>query len=245
MSVFLDHFYIRPTQKSYEQLKEIFKDLIGENVFQSGEHRDEEGSWGGFYIHFEKGSFLEVLNPEYCPKSQSVGLGMTCAKEYRGHFVNHVADILSENGKDVVREALPEVDPDMNICKPRPQDHLSVWSVEYSDRWFKEWGSNISKMGLLSPFESFSRASFTLPQASQVEIQDNLFWIDERLLGGQAIDMASQSGALTSVSFVTGDKSQCELEFILGDQVADIDINEEDFSFKVKDGVATLTTQLL
>ena len=244
MSVYLDHFYIRPTKKSYDSLKDTFEKLIGAELFQYGEFESEGNKYAGFYVHFENGSFLEVLDPEISTASQAVGLCMTCEKEYRGHFLEQIKSVLTGSGKEVEFKKFPEEDPTLTICRPTAKNYISAWGVEYSDQWMKDWGSQVSKLGLLSPFESFFSASFTYPKIALAELQDNLSWIDDRMIGGPAISLPLKDGNATNVSFNEGDSAQCKMSFIVGVDCDPVDISGEDFSFTIDKGMATLETSL-
>jgi hypothetical protein len=241
MSVYIDHIYIKPTKTAYQELFSTFKNMIGEDLFQFGEFEADGEKWGGFFVYFENGSFLEILDPEVSKASQAVGLCMTCEKEYRGHFLDQIGDVLQ--GKDVEFRSIPEEDTAFKICRLKPSSYLTSWGVEYSDTWYKEWGSRGSKLGLLSPFESFENLQFIYPQDQTNHIQDNLSWIDPRLLE-QNLALPLKGGKATDISFVEGEKPQAKISFSVEEEVKDFEITGEGFSFVVRDGIAAINTDL-
>jgi len=243
MSVYVDHFYIKPTKEAYTKLFDSFQTIIGEDLFQHGEFEVDGKSWSGFYVYFENGSFLEVLDPEISVGSQSVGLCMTCEKEYRGHFLPQVQDALT--GKNTEYMMVPVEAPLLSICRIRPYSYLSSWGVEYSDQWMKEWGSQSSKLGLLSPFESFQSLTFVYPKEYVTNVEDNLSWIDPRLTSEENIALPLKGGSSTSVAFLEGRNPSCTISFTTEEDLEDFEISGEGFSFIVKNGVAAINTELM
>lgn len=242
MSVYLDHVYIKPTEEAYDNLFNIFKKVVGEDLLQHGEFDDGQQSWGGFYLYFDNGSFLEVLNPKFCQDSQSVGLCISCEKQYRGHFLNQIEDVLV--GKEIEKKTFSEDGNDFSICRLSPERYITTWGAEYSDQWFKEWGSRSNKFGLLYPLESIRSLKFTYPTEQKVKVQDNLEWIDPRACSGEITLPLRDSGA-TSLAFEKGKSAQCELSFFFdSDEIEDFEISGEGYSVVASEGVISLVANL-
>jgi len=242
MSVYIDHIYIKPTKEAYTSLFTTFKSMVGEELFQFGEYEADGEKWGGFYVYFENGSFLEVLDPDISTNSQSVGLCMGCEKEFRGHFLSQIGEVLQ--GKDVEFRNIPEEETSFSICRLRPSKYLTSWGVEYTDRWYKEWGSRSNKLGLLSPFESFENMTFTYPEVEESFIEDNLSWIDPRLMEAQKLPMPLKGGKATDLAFVKGESAQATISFSVDEDVDCFSVDGEGFSFSIEGGVASLSTKL-
>lgn len=242
MSVYIDHIYIKPTKASYEKLYQTFKSMIGEDLFQFGEFEADGQKWAGFFVYFENGSFLEILDPEISKESQTIGLCMGCEKEFRGHFLNQIGEVLA--GRDIEFRKIPEEETALSICRLKPSRFFTTWGVEYTDQWYKEWGSRGAKLGLLSPFESFEKMTFSYPESNKIEVQDNLSWIDPRLMESGHLPLPLKGGKATDVSFVAADKAQANISFSVESEVENFEINEEGLSFSIENGMASLRTDL-
>ncbi len=218
MSVYLDHIYIKPSETAYKEAFKYFQEILPEEIFVHGESDDPEMPWGGFYIYLKNGFFVEFLDPRVCAEAKKVGMSFSCLKEFRGNFLKLINS--SNEGKNLENVALPEEEPMINICRLHEGDFLSTWGSEYSDLWYKEWGAQIAKYSMLSPFGATSHIEVHTHENNHPSVSSHFNWIDPRIGGGESVMMPlqSESTGLTFNYFSEG-KELVLLDFELDEKV--------------------------
>lgn len=219
MSVYSDHLVIKPKIETYKEIFNYFKNLIPEEIFVYGSDLDGEHPWSGFFVYFENGFFVEFQNPDICLDSKKVGLSFTCQKEFRENFLAVVKEGISGRIKEI---SIPSAEPMVDILAVDEGKTFSTWASVYSDDWYKNWGSQISKFGLLSPFCKINNITISSESSLKDDAVLNFSWIDPSLPSGSLISLP-----------ITG--SQCDFSLQYLDNIKGVEVLVD---FEVEDLVS-------
>lgn len=242
MSVYMDHLSIKTKKNNYQAAFEFFRKLLPEEIFIHGEELESNSPWAGFFLYFDGGFFLEFPNPDICLKSKSLGLSFTCVKDFRESFL----DVMVANATSKFeRISMPEVDPMVELCATDEGDFLSTRASVYSDQWYKDWGAEISKLCLLSPFGKINKIMICTTPELEDEIKKNFAWIDPEIANAGEKFIPISGGECSFYMDFNSKHSQRSivLEFEV-EEAMDVNMKDESFEFEIKNKLGMMRVNL-
>lgn len=242
MSVFLDHISVKTTLQNYNFLFHYFQKLLPEEIFIHGKDLDAKRPWAGFFIYFDNGFFMEFSDPSVCENSKSVGMSFSCINDLRESFIN----VMIQNTKSKFeRIAMPEEEPIFEVCSIQDGEVLSARASVYSDTWYKEWGQEISKLSLLSPFGKVTGIRLNLCRDDQESVNNNFNWLDPNIAkeGLKFIPISGGESGLEINYNSSKNEASIEIEFEL-DEVTSGMSNNEFLEFQIEEKYCRLRVNL-
>lgn len=242
MSVYLDHLSVKTNLENYKSIFNFFQKLLPEHIFIHGEELEGENPWAGFFLYFDGGFFIEFSDPNICKKSKNIGMSFTCVNDFRESFI----DVMTQNTRSKFeRISLPKEDPILEICSIDDGEMLSARASVYSDTWYREWGQEISKLSLLSPFGRIVKILINTTNQNKEAIGNNFSWLDPNIAndGHKFIPISGGECSLEMKYDSTADSQFIEVEFELDEEISHIP-QSDFFEFQINEKLGRMRVKL-